>query len=169
MITVDEKKLEDLLGFELHTSTLKLIMTKLVECKEESVPAETMSDIYKVCNKRKTTREGHIDPLCECENLNKMSNVISQAIIGYYKSKEAQEWVNASLGDASLTETERGQMETQVNPLIWWEIIPKDLTDLTDLTGNCVGRYLTKEDAEFNLNHFFGNIEDFRIVKVIAG
>jgi hypothetical protein len=113
MIIIDEKKLEDLLGFELHPSTLKLIMTKLAECKEESVPAETMSDIYKVCNKRKTTREGHIDPLCECGNLNKMPDVISQAIIDYYKSKEAQEWVNASLGDASLTETERGQMETK--------------------------------------------------------
>lgn len=125
-----------------------------------------MSEICNVCNKRKITREGHIDPLCECDNLNKMSIVISQAIVDYYKSKEAQEWMNASLGDTNLTETERGQMETQVSPLIWWEIIPKDLSDLT---GNCVGRYLTKEDAEYSLNHFFGDIEDFRIVKVIAG
>lgn len=59
-----------------------------------------------------------------------------------------------------------GQAEVQVSPLIWWEIIPKDLSDLT---GNCVGRYLTKEDAEYNLNHFFGDVEDFRIVKIVAG
>lgn len=40
---------------------------------------------------------------------------ISNELIKHYKCDEVQEFMNAPLGDPNLTETKRGQMETQVS------------------------------------------------------